>query len=1065
MDSISLSPATISIHGSSAKAYKKQFTLFNHARVSFQGVVTPQIPGIRVEPRIFPVDATTAFLNFTIFIDSKAYLSHKAKKPPVQLSEEIIVITTIGKKAINLKIEYTKESALQSALLFPSPPKAIPTERLATHHSQRFRSRRHGHTIRKRTVYLENGESLKLFSTGMSGGEGEIYFVNDHATSCAKLFHPHSITPELVEKIEYMVNNPLNSFLLSVVAWPTACLYDKSDSNRRFLGFLMPYIDPSSYEEAHKWYDPQDRKKQKKAPLTLEERLSVIYQLATAVQGLHSLGHAVGDLRETNILIGPKGIVIIDCDSFQVQKSNSPSFYPTRVATPEYLPFESQGKDFSKQSFSRIDSDRFALAVLIFKILMDGVHPYQSQGRLVSHAPSTADKIKRGYFAFDGKLAGLYPPPYAPDYQTHVPNTFARCFTKTFVQGHKEPKNRTRPEQFVTACTVAMPHLFPAPQPPISALPKTSSLPLKKKEDLKKTKDITPFPLPTPPVPVVSSKQPEFPKAPLRSPYYTNNGISIVPGQLLWKMPTGTVYEVGSGTVYHAVFSSAYHLNSLPSCPAYSRRLSSLFSHYPGLLQNNVLWPQTLIFHHQNEKEPIGYLIPAFDRTMWREWHECAASHTVFQTKLTAAKNLAWTLKHLHAKGYAAGHLSDRTILTNERGQVKLISADAIAGRTRKSLLQYAEFHPGRYRHASNDDTTFDPYYCDRFALAVLIFMMTMNGSHPFHAGNYKAEAEQDHKESNTPNSTQFPLVSSADILSYDSASSFQTISHQNSKYWHLPARLRVMFYRAFTNLQTITLPDPNEWCELLKDLETNALRCTVNETHWYDREQGYCPRCAESFQPIQALTAWFSCVCFPCKQYPKLLSPVDEKIQIWHMPAPKQYALVGHPILLLNATSHQPPYTSLIIYRPGFLITLDLVHLHHLLYLAEQVQCAWNDWYTLYYSNMQFTCDKDEVCAEYHFGGEQVIGWFDISDSLEEGDSEQDIIYEPITEDLFEPIESVESVEPIEPVEPIETEPMNMDTEEEDVDRDECKGEDVDEKHKDSNRFWNYFSSLIKHK
>ena len=1038
MDSISLSEVAIVIQGSSAKAYTKQFTLFNHAHVSLQGVVTPHIPGIRIEPRVFSINATTPSLNFTISIDSKVYLSHKTKKPPVRLSEQITIITTIGKKEITLKFEYIKESALQSALLSSPAPKTSQIERITPHISER-KSRKNIHKIHKRTAYLKNGESLKLSSIGQSGGEGEIYVVKDHDRYCAKLFHPHSITPELAEKIEYMVSNPLSPSLISSVAWPTASLYDKTGVDRRLLGFLMPYIDPSSYVEAHKWYDPQDRKKQKKAPLTLAERVSVIYQLATAIQGLHALGHAVGDLRETNLLIGPKGIIIIDCDSFQIQKAHSPSFYPTRVATPEYLPLETQGKDFSKQSFSRIDSDRFALAVLIFKILMDGVHPYQSQGRLVAHAPSTADKIKLGYFAFDGKLPGLSPPPYAPNYRTHVPDAFARCFTKTFVQGHKEPTLRTSPEQFITACTVAMPDLFPPLPPSASSRPRTSSLPshpsssspLLKKQDEKKREDI---PLPSPSVPAISSQQ--VPKATLRSPYCTNNGISIVPGQLLWKMPTGTVYEVGSGTVYNAVFSSTYDLNSQPSCPAYGKHLSSLLSQYPSSLNNMALWPQTLIYHHQNEKEPIGYLIHAFDRDSWHEWHECAVSSSTFQARLISTKNLADIVKQLHAKKYAAGHLSDRTILVSERGEVKLISVDASAGHTKKSLLQYPEFSPDRYCHASNDD----PFYCDRFALAVLIFMMIMNGAHPFHADNQKTE--QDYTES----PPQSPNDPSASVFSYGSIFSFQTISNQYSEYGYLPARLRAMFYRAFA---TRMLPDPAEWYALLTDLEGNALHCTANETHWYDRDQGYCPRCAESLPAIQALIAWLSCTSFPYRPHFTLLSPGHEEMQIWYMPSPRQYALTGHHLLLLGFRSHEKPDTSLIIYRPGFLITRDVLYLYLLLYLPEQVQCAWNDWQMLYTSSMQITCN--EADAEYYSQGEQLIGRFDIYDSLEEDDDESDIIYEPIPEDLFEPIE---------PIEPIENGLMDMDTEE--SVEDESILEERDEKLKDSKSFWEYFTSII---
>jgi len=1048
MDNLSLSPATIAIHGSSAKAYTKQFTLFNHSRISLQGVVIPHIPGIRIEPRVFSIDATMPFLNFTVFIDSKVHLSHKAKKPPIQLCEQLTIITSIGKKEIILKIEYIQEAPPLSA---PPPlpsPKNIPTEHFSPRVFER-RTRKPGQTIRKRIVYLKNGEKLKLFSTGLSGGEGEIYFVKDNASNCAKLFHPHSITPELVEKIEYMVYNPLNPSLLSLIAWPTACLYDTSGPDRRLLGFLMPYIDPSHYEEAHKWYDPQDRKEQKKAPLTLAERLLVIYQLATAVHGLHTLGHAVGDLRETNLLIGLKKIVIIDCDSFQIQKSNSESFYPTHVATAEYLPFEAQGKDFSKQSFSRMDSDRFALAVLVFKILMDGVHPYQSQGRLVSHAPSTADKIKRGYFAFDERLHGLHPPPYAPDYHTHVPNAFAICFTQTFVQGHKDPKSRTRPEEFIAACKVAMPDLFQPQQKP------TSSLPLKKREDVKKREtEILSSPLPSSSVPAIPLQRPQSPKAQLRSPYYINNGISIVPGQLLWKMPTGMVYEVGSGTLYNAVFSSTYHLNSLPSCPAYGKHLSSLFSHYPRSLQNVALLPQALIFHHQNEKEPIGYLISAFDRGVWREWHECATSYAIFPTRFTAAKNLADIVKQLHAKDCVAGHLSDRTILANEQGQVKLISVDVIAGHTKKALLQYAEFSPDKYYHANNNDSSSDPYHCDRFALSVLIFMMIMNGSHPFHTANYKTEEEVEQvcNEFHSSNSAQFPWVSSANVFPYDSISSFQITSHQNLEYRHLPARLRIVFYRAFANIHPNMLPYPNEWHKLLTDLERNVLHCAANEAHWYDKEQGYCPRCAESFPPIQRLTAWLSSICFPFPHDLKLLSPVHEKMKIWYMPSPKQYALVGYHFPLLGLTSHQSPHASLTIYRPGHLITLDMLYLHFLLFLAEEVQCAWNEWYTLYISNIQCTCDKDEVYAEdtYYFGGEQVIGLLDLSEILEGNDSEQDIIYEPIPEELFEAIED---------------EPMNMDIRKEGRNRDEGTCEEGDEKHPYSNRLRTFFSSLIRSK
>jgi DNA-binding helix-hairpin-helix protein with protein kinase domain len=79
----------------------------------------------------------------------------------------------------------------------------------------------------------------------------------------------------------------------------------------------------------------------------------------------------VGDLRESNLLVAPSGLVVlIDCDSFQVRDDEDGRVYHCRVGSGEYLPPELQaGVDFSRLEVDRLEADRFSLAVLVFRFL------------------------------------------------------------------------------------------------------------------------------------------------------------------------------------------------------------------------------------------------------------------------------------------------------------------------------------------------------------------------------------------------------------------------------------------------------------------------------------------------------------------------------------------------------------------------------------------------------------------------------------------------------------------------------------------------------------------------
>ena len=114
-----------------------------------------------------------------------------------------------------------------------------------------------------------------------------------------------------------------------------------------------------------------------------------------------------------------------------------------------YLPPEHLDGSFAESGCDRRYGDHFALAVLIFRFMMDGVHPFQAKGPLVRDAPATTDKILLGHFAFESRINGISPPDYAPPYSS-LPSPVRTLFRETFVSGLRSPQIRPGAEKWET---------------------------------------------------------------------------------------------------------------------------------------------------------------------------------------------------------------------------------------------------------------------------------------------------------------------------------------------------------------------------------------------------------------------------------------------------------------------------------------------------------------------------------------------------------------------------------------------------------------------------------------
>lgn len=300
--------------------------------------------------------------------------------------------------------------------------------------------------------YTENSEKIQLTHEIGRGGEGPVYAIQGSPLECAKIYSKN-LSHEDHKKLIVMAKNPpsdpaYDSRKHRSIAWPSAILYADSKKTQ-FAGFVMPKIDGKIFKKALNYLDPSDRRKLFGGGFTWQYLFTAAFNIASAVAAIHERGYCIGDVNESNILIAENALItLIDCDSFHVRDNSSGTTYRCLVGKPEYTAPELQGISY-KDVDRTFETDCFALGVIIFQLLMEGTHPYQAKGPLVKDAPSTHEKIIKGYFPYTSKLSGIAPPEYAPPFEILHPE-LRQLFHKCFADGHKNPQIRPSAKEWFT---------------------------------------------------------------------------------------------------------------------------------------------------------------------------------------------------------------------------------------------------------------------------------------------------------------------------------------------------------------------------------------------------------------------------------------------------------------------------------------------------------------------------------------------------------------------------------------------------------------------------------------
>jgi DNA-binding helix-hairpin-helix protein with protein kinase domain len=290
------------------------------------------------------------------------------------------------------------------------------------------------------------GKSVQLSDTPFAqGGEAAVYDVPQFPNVVVKHYHKQVLENRantLRAKIEAMTSDPvLNRFKQHpALAWPRFSVVDERGqwrgyAMRKATGVRMNVL---AHAIAYKKHFPG---------LDRPSLVSYLLNLLTTIQVLHVAKVMIGDYNPANFLCDPGSnkVTLIDCDSWQVTANDKSFRCP--VAAADMLAPELLGKELGKIGRT-LASEHFSLAILLFKVLMLGRHPYDACG-----GASPVENIRKGYFPYGLGGGGIPKGPWF-NIWSHLPYKLKEQFVRTFKDGVSNPANRTTAAEWIELLTL-----------------------------------------------------------------------------------------------------------------------------------------------------------------------------------------------------------------------------------------------------------------------------------------------------------------------------------------------------------------------------------------------------------------------------------------------------------------------------------------------------------------------------------------------------------------------------------------------------------------------------------
>ncbi len=279
-------------------------------------------------------------------------------------------------------------------------------------------------------TYTRDGNEFVLRDLISSGGEGAVYRTAFSDRLVAKIYKEGKITRRKERKIELMLEKNLRH---DGICFPVEILYN---GRGEFVGYLMPRAEGDTLKNSlFGKLQFMDHFPQWKKYDVVELALTILQK----IEYLHDQGILMGDIKGENILVeDSKNVYFVDTDSYQIGE------FPCPVISEEFTPPELIGRSCGSR-LRTVGNENFAVATLLFKIVMQGINPYSHVG-----GGSPLENIRKMNFSFPFGRSNFQTPggstgPYFCCWD-HLSMKIREAFFNTFSRNGNMSTEDTRPD-------------------------------------------------------------------------------------------------------------------------------------------------------------------------------------------------------------------------------------------------------------------------------------------------------------------------------------------------------------------------------------------------------------------------------------------------------------------------------------------------------------------------------------------------------------------------------------------------------------------------------------------
>ena len=309
----------------------------------------------------------------------------------------------------------------------------------------------------------------------------------------------------------------------------------------------------------------------------------------------------------------------------------------------------------------------------------------------------------------------------------------------------------------------------------------------------------------------------------------------------------GKVYDViGDNQIVAKLYKNG--LNTIEK----ERKLVTMVDNPPDrAVMTQISWPLDVLYDSSNIF--VGFVMPKLnineDLNVIYEYGTTAKYPNISWTnKIVIAKNLCAVLDAVHYAGHVVGDLNPKNISVDpNNGHIVFVDTDSYHiednGTVYRCNVGMPEYLPVEIQRKMKGGLSAAPLptfskNSDNFALAVHIFQLLMNGTHPFACRILPSQA-----------SVVFPQPSDNilnGVFPFMQPKSGIAIPIYAPDIDILPAYIKKMFSRAFIDGYNTPSqrPTAEEWYHALEQLENELSSCKQVSHHEYHKSLKKCPWC-----------------------------------------------------------------------------------------------------------------------------------------------------------------------------------------------------------------------------